>query len=71
VDTTEAAKKPDNIGQMMSPPINWQNLRLMGRPGPAERLNACDYHWDIGTVRNRLLPIPTPYLVGVPNPSNA
>lgn len=31
------------------------------------RLDANDYHWDIGTVKSRSGPIPITYLIGVPN----
>ncbi len=30
------------------------------------RLNANDYHWDIGTVKSKASPIPITYLIGVP-----
>jgi hypothetical protein len=35
------------------------------------RLNSNDYHWEIGTVQSKLIPIPVTYLVGVPNGSSA
>ena len=31
------------------------------------RLDANDYHWDIGSVKNTAGPIPITYLIGVPN----
>jgi hypothetical protein len=31
------------------------------------RLDANDYHWDIGTVKNKAGPMPITYLIGVPN----
>lgn len=31
------------------------------------RLDANDYHWDIGTVKSTAGPIPITYLIGVPN----
>jgi len=30
------------------------------------RLDANDYHWDIGTVKGKMTPIPVTYLIGVP-----
>lgn len=33
----------------------------------AARLDANDYHWDIGTVKSTMGPIPITYLIGVPN----
>ena len=30
------------------------------------RLGTNDYHWDIGTVKNKTTPIPITYLIGVP-----
>jgi len=31
------------------------------------KLDANDYHWDIGTVKSTAGPIPITYLIGVPN----
>ena len=31
-----------------------------------ERLDANDYHWEIGTVKGKTTPIPITYLIGVP-----
>ena len=31
------------------------------------RLETNDYHWDIGTVKSKMTPIPITYLIGVPN----
>ena len=35
--------------------------------GLVSRLDANDYHWDIGTVKSTAGPIPITYLIGVPN----
>ena len=35
------------------------------------RLDANDYHWDIGTVKVTASPIPVTYLIGVPNEKTA
>ena len=37
----------------------------------AARLDANDYHWDIGTVKSKTGPIPITYLIGVPNEKTA
>ena len=35
------------------------------------RLDTNDYHWDIGTVKSKMTPIPITYLIGVPHENAA
>jgi hypothetical protein len=34
-------------------------------------LDTSNYHWDIGTVKSKMTPIPINYLIGVPNENSS